>query len=231
MEQHVLVRLIDNVLLLITVPQLQPGQTKSLCCPSKNFVCSQPRDVGVRCSSTRITRWYFNADSKTCQTFEYNGCEGQLKSIIYTPLILIMHAALCPASSTPFISALSLQPMQCTPNVDGACPGNFFCWFSTTTTSVNAFYCCRSPDSVDTGCESSTFAVASNQTFDFLMYVPHNLLILSQLNLLGIIAHVIRKYARTGTHQSCPDNSACLYTGNDNGFICCRVQLGGGGKV
>jgi hypothetical protein len=62
--------------------------------------------------------------------------------------------ALCPASSTPFISALSLQPMQCTPNVDGACPGNFFCWFSTTTTAVNAFYCCRSPDSVDTGCRS-----------------------------------------------------------------------------
>ncbi|VDM81087.1 unnamed protein product, partial [Strongylus vulgaris] len=59
--------------------------------------------------------------------------------------------SLCPTSSTPFISALSLQPMQCTPNVDGACPGNFFCWFSTTATSVNAFYCCRSPDSVDTG--------------------------------------------------------------------------------
>jgi len=45
-------------------------QTKSLCCPSKNFVCSQPRDVGVRCSSTRITRYYFNVDSKTCQSFE-----------------------------------------------------------------------------------------------------------------------------------------------------------------
>ncbi|KAK6030499.1 Kunitz/Bovine pancreatic trypsin inhibitor domain protein [Ostertagia ostertagi] len=68
--------------------------------------------------------------------------------------------SLCPTSSTPFISALSLQPMQCTPNVDGACPGNFFCWFSTTATSVNAFYCCRSPDSVDTGCESRLFTIA-----------------------------------------------------------------------
>ncbi|EGT50209.1 hypothetical protein CAEBREN_03914 [Caenorhabditis brenneri] len=36
------------------------------------------------------------------------------------------------------------------------------------------------------------------------------------------------RYARAGTPQSCPDNSACLYTGNDNGFICCRVQLGQG---
>lgn len=32
-------------------------------------------------------------------------------------------------------------------------------------------------------------------------------------------------YARAGTPQSCPDNSACLYTGTDNGFICCRVRL------
>lgn len=32
-------------------------------------------------------------------------------------------------------------------------------------------------------------------------------------------------YARAGTPQSCPDNSACLYTGTDNGFICCRVSL------
>ena len=51
-------------------------QTKSLCCPSKNFVCSQPKDVGVRCSSTRITRYFFNPDTKMCQAFEYNGCEG-----------------------------------------------------------------------------------------------------------------------------------------------------------
>jgi hypothetical protein len=33
----------------------QVYQTKSLCCPSKNFVCSQPKDVGVRCSSTRVS--------------------------------------------------------------------------------------------------------------------------------------------------------------------------------
>lgn len=208
-------------------------QTKSLCCPSKNYVCSQPRDVGVRCSSTRITRYFFNADTKSCQTFEYNGCEGRcsLRELLpthsgnrnnfasqkacqnyclseacppgtvvakesdtsrliqcsnpggagrvsggcpdgytcYSSPLLDQNVccgastelqALCPASSTPFISALSLQPMQCTPNVDGACPGNFFCWFSTTTTAVNAFYCCRSPDTVDTGCESLDLGTA-----------------------------------------------------------------------
>lgn len=36
-------------------------------------------------------------------------------------------------------------------------------------------------------------------------------------------------YARTGTPQACPDNSACLYTGVENGFICCRVQLSSSG--
>lgn len=38
-------------------------------------------------------------------------------------------------------------------------------------------------------------------------------------------------YARLGTPQSCPENSACLYTGTDNGFICCRVQLSNNGLV
>jgi hypothetical protein len=39
-------------------------------------------------------------------------------------------------------------------DVDGSCPGNFFCWFSMMTNFVNAFYCCRSPDSIDTECNS-----------------------------------------------------------------------------
>lgn len=84
----------------------------------------------------------------------------------------VLNLALCPASSTPFISALSLQPMQCTPNVDGSCPGNFFCWFSTTTSSVNAFYCCRSPDSVDTGCEIFKICLLLYEIFQI---APRNL--------------------------------------------------------
>lgn len=31
-------------------------------------------------------------------------------------------------------------------------------------------------------------------------------------------------YAKPGSSQACPESSACLYTGNENGFICCRVQ-------
>ncbi len=41
-----------------------------------DYVCSQPRDTGVRCSSSTISRYFFNVDLKTCQRFEYNGCEG-----------------------------------------------------------------------------------------------------------------------------------------------------------
>ncbi|CAJ0593741.1 unnamed protein product [Cylicocyclus nassatus] len=305
-------------------------QTKSLCCPSKNFVCSQPRDVGVRCSSTRITRWYFNADTKTCQTFEYNGCEGNRNNFAsqkscqnyclseacppgtvvakdgdgsrlvqcsnpggngrvsggcpegytcYSSPLLDQNVccgastelqSLCPTSSTPFISALSLQPMQCTPNVDGACPGNFFCWFSTTATSVNAFYCCRSPDSVDTGfCPPQLVPVPGEGGAQYKYCSPSaplndaiqgcganrhcqfstnleryiccglesdvrlpNVCPPQPANLVPVELagnyRTCNPYARAGTPQSCPDNSACLYTGNDNGFICCRVQLGGG---
>ncbi|KAK0424287.1 hypothetical protein QR680_008593 [Steinernema hermaphroditum] len=301
-------------------------QTKSLCCPSKNFVCSQPRDVGVRCSSTRISRWYFNADTKTCQTFEYNGCEGNRNNFAtqkacqnyclseacppgtvvakeadtsrlvqcsnpggagrvsggcpdgytcYSSPLLDQNVccgastelqSLCPANSTPFISALSLQPMQCTPNVDGACPGNFFCWFSTTSSAVNAFYCCRSPDSVDTGyCPPQLVPVPGEGGAQYRYCSPSapindaiqgcganrhcqfstnleryiccglesdvrlpNVCPPQPANLVPVELagnyRTCNPYARSGTPQACPDNSACLYTGNDNGFICCRVQ-------
>lgn len=235
-------------------------QTKSLCCPSKNFVCSQPRDVGVRCSSTRYNHSFLLplsirvilstiqlfvhseflvgismlirrralhsstmdvkvidipslltvtpfltgnrnnfATQKACQNYCLSeACPpgtvvakeadaGRLVScsnpgtpslpppsfslylfslkvdqVVYqvdvlrdihvirllysirmsaveqarscsvspflpppspSPLLSLPSSALCPTQSTPFISALSLQPMQCTPNVDGACPG------------------------------------------------------------------------------------------------------------
>uniref|UniRef100_A0A183BM22 Kunitz/Bovine pancreatic trypsin inhibitor domain protein n=1 Tax=Globodera pallida TaxID=36090 RepID=A0A183BM22_GLOPA len=326
-------------------------QTKSLCCPSKNFVCSQPKDQGVRCSSTRITRHSFNADTKTCQPFEYNGCEGNRNNFAtqkacqnyclseacspgtvvardsdrlvqctnaggtgrisggcpdgytcFSRLVQCTNAggtgrisggcpdgytcfssplldqnvccgastelqSLCPASSAPFISALSLQPMQCTPNVDGSCPGNFFCWFSTTTTSVNAFYCCRSPDSIETGyCPPQLVPVPGEGAAQY-RYCSPSAPINDGIQGCGINRHcqysttleryiccglesdvrlpnvcppqpanlvpvelagnyrTCNPYARIGTPQACPENSACLYTGQDNGFICCRVQL------
>ncbi|KAK6012060.1 hypothetical protein OSTOST_22798 [Ostertagia ostertagi] len=161
--------------------------------------------------------------------------------------------------------------MQCTPNVDGACPGNFFCWFSTTATSVNAFYCCRSPDSVDTdvncppqlvpvpgeggaqykycspsaplndaiqGCGANRHCQFSTNLERYICcglesdvrlpnVCPPQPANLVPVELAGNY-RTCNPYARAGTPQSCPDNSACLYTGNDNGFICCRVQLGGG---
>uniref|UniRef100_A0AC35UA04 Kunitz/Bovine pancreatic trypsin inhibitor domain protein n=1 Tax=Rhabditophanes sp. KR3021 TaxID=114890 RepID=A0AC35UA04_9BILA len=187
--------------------------------------------------------------------------------------------ALCPSGSTPFISALTLQPMQCTPNVDGACPGSFFCWWGgsanamATTSAVNAFYCCKSPDTVDTGycppqlvpvpgeggaqykyCSPSaplTDAIqgcGSNRHCQYSSnlerYIccgleadvrlenicppqPHNLV---PVELAGNY-RTCNPYARSGTPQSCPENSACLYTGTNSGFICCRVQQNAGGRM
>ena len=45
----------------------------------KNFVayiCSLPRDQGVRCGSSTLTRYYFNVATRNCETMTFNGCEG-----------------------------------------------------------------------------------------------------------------------------------------------------------
>jgi hypothetical protein len=58
---------------------------------------------------------------------------------------------LCPSSSLPFISALTLQPQQCTANVIGTCPGNYFCWYSNNPSTTNAYFCCQENRNVDSG--------------------------------------------------------------------------------
>lgn len=111
-------------------------QTKSLCCPSKNFVCSQPRDVGVRCSSTRISRWYFNADSKTCQTFEYNGCEGNRNNFASQKSCQnYCLSEACPPGTVVAKDGDGSRLVQCSNpggngRVSGGCPDGYTCYSS-----------------------------------------------------------------------------------------------------
>ncbi|KIH44516.1 hypothetical protein ANCDUO_25458 [Ancylostoma duodenale] len=95
--------------------------------------------------------------------------------------------------------------MQCTPNVDGACPGNFFCWFSTTATSVNAFYCCRSPDSVDTGyCPPQLVPVPGDGGAQYKYCSPS-----APLN---------------DAIQGCGANRHCQFSTNLERYICCGLE-------
>ncbi|ETN70696.1 Kunitz/Bovine pancreatic trypsin inhibitor domain protein [Necator americanus] len=48
------------------------------CCPSRENVCSLPRNAGVVCASTRsaITRYYFDVTTGSCRSFQFSQCGG-----------------------------------------------------------------------------------------------------------------------------------------------------------
>lgn len=51
------------------------GNTK--CCKSKESVCDEPVDSGIECNtSSPSPRYYYDSERKSCQMFNYDGCEG-----------------------------------------------------------------------------------------------------------------------------------------------------------
>ncbi|CAD5219795.1 unnamed protein product [Bursaphelenchus xylophilus] len=46
------------------------------CCPTKAYTCSLSPDKGIQCGSGRSFRYYFNAHKQSCESFQYEGCDG-----------------------------------------------------------------------------------------------------------------------------------------------------------
>ncbi|EYB98153.1 hypothetical protein Y032_0134g1882 [Ancylostoma ceylanicum] len=46
------------------------------CCPTKAFTCSLNADSGVQCGSGSTFRFHYNAHTQNCESFQYNGCDG-----------------------------------------------------------------------------------------------------------------------------------------------------------
>ncbi|VDO90372.1 unnamed protein product, partial [Haemonchus placei] len=46
------------------------------CCPTKAFTCSLNADPGVQCGAGSTFRYFYNAQTQNCETFQYNGCDG-----------------------------------------------------------------------------------------------------------------------------------------------------------
>ena len=50
--------------------------TNNYCCPTRSSVCQLPRNDGSVCTTSTTQRWYFSTATKTCQQFNYGGCNG-----------------------------------------------------------------------------------------------------------------------------------------------------------
>ncbi|CAI4228937.1 unnamed protein product [Auanema sp. JU1783] len=52
------------------------------CCPTKAFTCSLNPEKGVQCGSGRSYRYYFNSNKQSCETFQYEGCDGNSNNFL-----------------------------------------------------------------------------------------------------------------------------------------------------
>uniref|UniRef100_A0A7E4W2H1 Kunitz/Bovine pancreatic trypsin inhibitor domain protein n=1 Tax=Panagrellus redivivus TaxID=6233 RepID=A0A7E4W2H1_PANRE len=50
--------------------------TTNGCCPTKAYTCSLSSDKGVQCGSGRSFRYYYNSNKQSCESFQYEGCDG-----------------------------------------------------------------------------------------------------------------------------------------------------------
>ncbi|KAL3103132.1 hypothetical protein niasHS_002318 [Heterodera schachtii] len=51
------------------------GQTFG-CCPLRAWTCSLGSDRGTQCGAGRSFRFFFNAEKQNCESFQYEGCDG-----------------------------------------------------------------------------------------------------------------------------------------------------------
>lgn len=46
------------------------------CCPARHWTCSLGPDRGIQCGAGRSFRFFFDADKQACESFQYEGCDG-----------------------------------------------------------------------------------------------------------------------------------------------------------
>ncbi|KRZ49660.1 Uncharacterized protein T02_5059 [Trichinella nativa] len=98
------------------------------CCPTRQKTCSiDPVDAGTLCSGTPVSRWHYNSGSKKCETFRYNGCDGNSNNFA-TRIDCqdYCHVGGCPEGGEPFKEPGTGQFRVC----DGysfSCPVGYTC--------------------------------------------------------------------------------------------------------
>lgn len=71
---------LDVVLLNVMSASLDRSQC--LYRPVSAYTCSQPVDPGRSCGSSISLRWYYDAVSHTCRSFQYLGCDGNSNNFV-----------------------------------------------------------------------------------------------------------------------------------------------------
>uniref|UniRef100_A0A7I4YF01 Kunitz/Bovine pancreatic trypsin inhibitor domain protein n=1 Tax=Haemonchus contortus TaxID=6289 RepID=A0A7I4YF01_HAECO len=96
------------------------------CCPTKAFTCSLAADKGVRCGLGRSYRYFFNAAKQACESFHYEGCDGNSNNFL-TAQHCEQYCGVggCPNGGFPLQEEKSVRPVACS-GLKG-CPSTHEC--------------------------------------------------------------------------------------------------------
>uniref|UniRef100_A0A8R1DIZ4 BPTI/Kunitz inhibitor domain-containing protein n=1 Tax=Caenorhabditis japonica TaxID=281687 RepID=A0A8R1DIZ4_CAEJA len=96
------------------------------CCPSKAFTCSLNPDKGVQCGSGRSYRYYFNSNKQSCESFQYEGCDGNANNFLTSEDCQhYCGVGGCPNGGMPLRDEATNKPMSCSESK--SCPSTHEC--------------------------------------------------------------------------------------------------------
>uniref|UniRef100_A0AC34QSG3 BPTI/Kunitz inhibitor domain-containing protein n=2 Tax=Panagrolaimus sp. JU765 TaxID=591449 RepID=A0AC34QSG3_9BILA len=96
------------------------------CCPTKAYTCSLSPDKGVQCGSGRSFRYHFNSNKQSCDSFQYEGCDGNSNNF-QTAEECQDYCGVggCPNSGQPLRDIATNQFTTCSES--SKCPGTHEC--------------------------------------------------------------------------------------------------------
>uniref|UniRef100_A0A914UKY9 BPTI/Kunitz inhibitor domain-containing protein n=1 Tax=Plectus sambesii TaxID=2011161 RepID=A0A914UKY9_9BILA len=84
------------------------------CCPTKTYTCSLQSDVGVQCGSGRSYKYFYNALTQQCESFEFAGCDGNSNNFASrTECETYCGVGGCPNGGQPYRNDKTSQVVVC----------------------------------------------------------------------------------------------------------------------
>uniref|UniRef100_A0A915AR37 BPTI/Kunitz inhibitor domain-containing protein n=1 Tax=Parascaris univalens TaxID=6257 RepID=A0A915AR37_PARUN len=116
----------------------------TVCCPGATNPCSVPLSPGT--GNAGLQRWYYNADDRECQPFQYNGMRGNQNNFESQAEC----ARTCPVFINPCIGDYANDsngdPRVCNPLLSNGCDDEFFCLAGDTTINESGICCLKLTD-------------------------------------------------------------------------------------
>jgi hypothetical protein len=112
-------------------------------CMLSAYTCSQSFSTGNVCGPT-VTRWYYDSTNRACQTFTYNGCDGNSNNFATQQDC----KEFCRVDSCPDGGSLytDLSGVARVCSIDNDCPSTHFCTSVSTYSTQRGYavnsYCC-----------------------------------------------------------------------------------------